>query len=1476
MSPDNPLNPLSATLGDVEVEGTLKGRKRARFYVQLDVDDRKAVMISTKIKRSASGLRWEWTAGNEIWFAPSSKIEITIYQYHKLISDKCVGRLGQTQVVDMIANDASFDLTNENGLAVPLRMKIALSPALKSDDDIENLLKEVDNSASKLKNREDVLGTASSIGQALQLIKVIMNNFSQVHPVLNASWVVVAGVYKILQGTDVQDKVIQELANTLREMLGTAAAVPDLPQIPNTDSVIDEISRQSLQVASLIHEYTKLSFLKRTAKIQLSDDLKSCILQCQTRCVSLQMKLAIRIEIDTYAQAKQIVRTLNVIKDDALATKIRKWLSAPDSSRNLNEADEKHQDGTCLWFLEGEQFLRWQKTPGLLWIKGKSGSGKSILCFDCKHSSVIKALSEKKLCLIIAYFFFDGRDSQSMLQLHENFIRSLIIQFSHHYGGLPGTLKSLFEHCGDHHQPSVSQLQNILQDILDQFSCAYIIIDALDECTDHAKTLDWISKLVVNSNQSVKNIHILVTSRPERDIEKKFNQLSLVVIDVAEATRQDIVDVLNVQMNSKFREYSQETQNKIKTQLNEGADGSFRWMALQLYELEKCYSEDAVMKQLARLPDGLNEIYDQILKAIDKKYHAETLVFLQWLAFSIRPIKVVELAETVTVDFDSQNGPVFNSKKRYNNPHDLLTRCSSLVIESNGIIKLSHFSVKEHLLCTVVNKDFKINKETSHAKIAEISIVYLLQFNSVEFLTKDMLESFPLAEYAAQHWTDHLRLGKINPALYQSVLSLLTLESAFTKWVQIHNIDTPIWKIKQNLCLKRNEIPSPLYYASLSGMDEVVKHLIKQKKDVNAQGGLYGNALQAACYKENEAIVKLLLKHGANVNAQGGEYDNALQAACHKGHEAIVKLLLKYGADVNTQGPYNNALQTACCKGHKTIVKLLLEHGVDVNAQGGWYGNALQATCYDENKAIVELQLEHGANVNIQDGQYGNALQAACYKDHEAIIELLLEHGADVNAQGGCCGNALQAACYEESEAIVKLLLAHGADVNAQGGKYGNALQAACYTGHEAIIKLLLEHDADVNAQGGCYGNAFQIACCKGYEAIVKLLLEHSADVNAQEEQYGNALQAACYTGYEAIVKLLLKHGANVNAQGGEYDNALQAACHKGHEAIVKLLLEHGADVNAQGGYYGNTLQAACYTGHEAIVKLLLEHGADVNAQEEEYGNALQAACYEDNEAVVKLLLEYGADVNAQGGSYDNALQAACYKENKVIVKLLLEHGADVNVQGEFYNNALQAACYKGCEAIVKLLLEHGADVNAQGGSYDNALQAACYEENETIVKLLLEHGADVNAQGEQYGNALQAACYTGHETIVKLLLEYGADVNVQGGCYGNAFQVACCKGYEAIVKLLLEYSADVNAQEEEYYGNALQAACYKGHEAIVKLLLEHGADVNAQGGYYGNALQAASTNGYKAVVILLQEKLAQSNANMMGVVSDSGVENSF
>jgi len=320
-------------------------------------------------------------------------------------------------------------------------------------------------------------------------------------------------------------------------------------------------------------------------------------------------------------------------------------------------------------------------------------------------SSIIDRLFQTNPQLAIAYFFFDGRDSQKKLQDHDSLIRAIISQVSHKcYGGIPAELVALYNHYGDHQQPPTTKLQDTLEQIFDKFSHTYIVIDALDECSEQEKTLNWISKII--SGQKVENLHLMVTSQPLVAIERVLGKLDPQCIDVVEATEnQDIELYLNIQMESKFLEYNKETRLKIQTELAEHADGSyvhsaflvhfkiiaynfprFRWVALQLVELEKCSNLKEIMWQLKNLPKGLDDIYKHILDMIDPKYHADTMIFLQWLAFCQRPMSIAEIAEAITVDLDSEDGPVFDPINKYANPQNVLVRCSSLISESEGTI----------------------------------------------------------------------------------------------------------------------------------------------------------------------------------------------------------------------------------------------------------------------------------------------------------------------------------------------------------------------------------------------------------------------------------------------------------------------------------------------------------------------------------------------------------------------------------------------------------------------------------------------------------------------------------------------------------------------------------------------------------------------------------------------------------------------
>ena len=172
-----------------------------------------------------------------------------------------------------------------------------------------------------------------------------------------------------------------------------------------------------------------------------------------------------------------------------------------------------------------------------------------------------------------AYFFFDGRDSQKDLQLHDKLIRSLIAQLSSQCDGIPATLVELYGH--GQQEPSTNSLQDTLYDILNGFNSVYIIIDSLDECTERGKMLNWIRQIV---SRNMPNLHIVVTSRPEREIEEILQPLDLGCVDVVrDGESVDIEKYIDQELETdrKLNRWETTIQEGIKTALMTGAQGMY-------------------------------------------------------------------------------------------------------------------------------------------------------------------------------------------------------------------------------------------------------------------------------------------------------------------------------------------------------------------------------------------------------------------------------------------------------------------------------------------------------------------------------------------------------------------------------------------------------------------------------------------------------------------------------------------------------------------------------------------------------------------------------------------------------------------------------------------------------------------------------------------------------------------------------------
>ncbi|KAI9709873.1 MAG: hypothetical protein M1812_007581 [Candelaria pacifica] len=806
-------------------------------------------------------------------------------------------------------------------------------------------------------------------------------------------------------------------------------------------------------------------------------------------------------------------RTYTKITDELHGT-ILQWLAAPDPSLNHNAARRRCQATTGSWFTGSEQFIDWRKSPDtFLWLHGIPGCGKTILSSTIIEDVISHCGVDSNLAVV--YFYFDFNDAEK--QETEKMIRSLLSQLGRQRSTAQA-LRSLYSACKTGgRSPTSNELLETLRGMVQEFDGVFIILDALDECKERDRLLEGISEW---AGWPIGKLHTILTSRREKDIEEMLGPLigdgEKVCIQstlVDEDIRTYVHEKLQTDRGMRRWQRQPKVQMEIEMTLMEKADGMFRWAACQIDALGMCLDLKSLRKALASLPESLEETYARILNNMYPYHRKSAFRIFQWLVYSARPLRLEEIVDVIAVDQEGE--PRFDIERRFAEPLDVLTICSSLVTvveEEKGepgsmppvfvstgktLIRLAHFSVKEYLVSGTIQAGSAawcgIQEVPANRSMAEVCLAYLLQFDQYSFDKQKTIEEYPLAGYAAEFWFQHANLaGEDNDAMNSLSMELLQYnKNTFTNWTELFNPDQ-LWGYCRPS--SRRELASPIYYTALTGLLVPTRLLIEAGADVNAQGGNLYTALQAASWTGHGQIVQQLLKAGADVNAQGGIYDTALHAASYAGHDGIVEQLLKAGADVNAQG-----------------------------------------------------------------GIYDTALHAASYAGHDGIVEQLLKAGAQVNAQGGRFNTALHAASQAGNDQIVQQLLKAGADVNAQGEPFYTALHAASEEGHDQIVQQLLKAGADVNAQGGVYDTALQAASYKGHDQIVQQLLKAGADVNAQSEPFYTALQAASYKGHDQIVQQLLKAGADVNAQDGRFNTALYAASQRGHDGIVQRLREAGA-----------------------------------------------------------------------------------------------------------------------------------------------------------------------------------------------------------------------------------------------------------------------------------------------------------------------------
>ena len=422
-------------------------------------------------------------------------------------------------------------------------------------------------------------------------------------------------------------------------------------------------------------------------------------------------------------------------------------------------------------------------------------------------------------------------------------------------------------------------------------------------------------------------------------------------------------------------------------------------MFCQLEILRHCFPS-SVLNILEELPESLDETYERILREISRANREHPYRLLQCLTVAIRPLRVEELAEVLAVDFNSRGGPKLNADWRWeDNEEAVLSACSSLVaVVMDGhsrVVQFSHFSVKEFLtsnrLAISLGEEsrFHIRLESAHMILAQASLGVLLRLD--EQVDRDSIVGFPLAQYAAEHWIDHVEFENVLSHVKDGIDDLFDADKPhFAAWLWLHDVDG---SSKSGTSPAQPEA-CPLYYAVRIGHHTLVEHVLsKRPQDVSAKGGPYVTPLHAAFYQRDVEVVWLLLENGADVNIRG--YLNRTPLHC------------------------------ASIEGFPDVVRWLLRRGVDLEAQQGDQSTALHLAAFFGRLEVAEILLEHNAEVNARDYEGQVPLHDATRRGHSEVVRILLKHGGDANARDDIGKTPLDEAIAGENTEIVKLLSEH-------------------------------------------------------------------------------------------------------------------------------------------------------------------------------------------------------------------------------------------------------------------------------------------------------------------------------------------------------------------------------------------------------------------------------------------------------------------
>ncbi|KFY41758.1 hypothetical protein V494_02806 [Pseudogymnoascus sp. VKM F-4513 (FW-928)] len=876
------------------------------------------------------------------------------------------------------------------------------------------------------------------------------------------------------------------------------------------------------------------------------------------------------------------------------------WLSSTDFPAQQSDFISRRQEGTGQWFVVSPEFTNWLRgTKQDLFCPGIPGAGKTMIA-AIAVDHIWKTFQGDNVGVAYIYCNYKRQETQTATELLAAILKQLV-QERPLYGEPVTALYKL--HADRRTRPSLDEICTALRSVLINYSKAYIIVDALDECTDSDGTRSDLL-LALRSLQANTSTSLMATSRFISWIEQSFQGSPVLEIQASEAdVKQYVTGQLHRLPNCVRNDPALQTE--IEDGIALAVDGMFLLARLHVESLRGKMTKKAIRSTLRNLPRGstaLNKAYDEAIERIESQLPEQSELaktVLSWISYAMRQLTTKELTHALAVE----EGESELDEDNILDMEDIISVCAGLVAvdEESDIIRLVHYTTQEY---------FEGIRETwnpiAQEEIASTCLTYLScdTFGTGHCYDEAAFESRitqnPFLDYAARYWGEHAL--PIQQEIKGLALQFLCSMSQLACSTQIMLLrDSKYEFYGQDMAHGLTGI----HVTALFGLVYLLKELIHTDEN--------GNCM--------------------NIDARDSLGKTPLSCASEIGHEAIVKLLVERDDVVADSKDSHN--QTPLSRAAAKELIHTDENGncMNIDARDSLGKTPLSCASEIGHEAIVKLLVERDDVVaDSRDSHNMTPLSWAAERGHEAIVKLLVEREDVVaDSKDGHNRTPLSHAASGGHEAIAKLLVGRD-DVVADSKDSHNKtpLSWAADMGNEAIVKLLLERDDVVaDSKDGNNRTPLSHAAEAGHEAIVKLLVERD-DVVADSKDGNNRtplLWAARYRNVAVVRMFLRRNDVDPNSQDkngctpllwtarSDYRRGDYRRKGSDQEATIRLLLEKGNIVSDSKDNDGRTpLSIAAEHGREGIVQIFLgRNDVDANSEDEDGYTPLWWATEPDN-----------------------------------------------------------------------------------------------------------------------------------------------------------------------------------------------------------------------------------------------------------------------